>query len=211
MPKGKGRNGRATEVSSYHYQPTVVLTAGAATLTATPANLGTRIAAVADTYEWFRILALKFRIFAITTLAFAGYLGQLPDTVPSTGTQIMELLDSVSHLGPQQTCWSNWVHVPRATLAGALPWYKTIQGGATNEEEIPGLFVFAGTSTNSLQIEISFTVEFKGPIAPGNTPMQSDLLRKLRMERERIHAFRERARLLSLISATPADSRSGPP
>ncbi len=115
----------------------------------------------------------------------------------------MELLDAVHHQGPLETCWSRWVNVPRVALQGSLPWYKTIVGAATDEEELCGVLAAAGSGTNSLNVEFYVVVEFKGPIATANTPMMVEFARQMREARLAAHAVRKRAALLATLGSAP--------
>jgi hypothetical protein len=155
----------------------------------------------ADCWQWYRLKSLKFRLLGLSTTSYCGFVEGKPDTLPASGAQIMELLDSVAHMGPQETVWSRWVNVPKKALAGPLPWYKTVLGGATDEEEVNGFLVLAGTGTATVNVEYYFTFEFKGPIATANTPLMAELTRKLREEKTRLHAEKRRGELLAQLSA----------
>lgn len=187
---------------SFHYLTTASLAAGVLQQLCNPAGLSPRCLVEADAWSWFRIKSLRFRLFALTTQAYAGYVEGQPDTVPASGAQIMELVDSVTHLAGSQTQWSEWVSVPRVALAGALPWYKTIQGTNTTEEEIPGVIAIAGTGTNIVNLETRFVIEFKGPIASANTPAMVALREKQREERAAKRARDARALLIGTIAAS---------
>ncbi len=182
---------------TFHFVQTVSLTAGAASIALDPNGVSSRCLAEADAWEWYRVLDLKFRTFASTTPAYVGFVEGKPDTFPNTGTTIMELLDSVAHNAGSETCWSRWVKVPKRALAGPLPWYKTIQGLATDEEELVGFLAMAGTGTNVVLVEYYITMEFKGPIATANTPAMLALRAKEREERRVLRALRAREQLLS--------------
>lgn len=190
----------------FHYNNTFSLVAGANTTVVSPL-MAPRFLTEADCWEWYRVKSLKFRIFALTTAAYAGYVEGKPDTLPSSGAQIMELLDSVTHLGPQETGWSRWVNVPKKALAGALPWYKTIVGLASDEEEVSGVLCFAGTGTNVINSEFYITVDFKGPIASANTPAMVEVSMRLHEMRRRAAAERKRNALLAAIA--PAGTSPG--
>ncbi len=188
---------------TFHYDSTFTLSSGATSLAVSPA-LSPRFGTEADAFEWYRIKALKFRIFAFTTAAYVGFVEGKPDTLPSSGAQVMELLDSVHHQGPLETGWSRWVNVPKKALAGSLPWYKTIVGAATDEEELCGVLCAAGTGTNALNVEFFTVVEFKGPIATANTPAMVEFSQKMREARLAAHALRRRAALLATLGSAPA-------
>ncbi len=205
MPKGKkgGKADCATLV--FHYVNNFSLTAGANSLVVAPA-MSPRANTEADAWSWYRVKALKFRIFALTTAAYAGFVEGSPDTIPASGANIMELLASVQHNGPIETMWSRWITVSAKSLAGALPWYKTIPGTNTQEEEIAGVLCFAGTGTNAIAAEYYVTFEFKGPIATANTPAMVDLLRRVHAERVKAAASKRREALLADLGTVARSS-----
>jgi len=201
----------------FHYVQQASLAGGVNNLALNPTNISPRCTTEADAFEWYRIVSLKFRLLASTSSACAGFVEGKPDTMPSTQAQVIELLDSVMHVAAAETCWSRWVNVPKVALAGALPWYKTVQGAATDEEELVGFLVVAGTGTNAFNLEYYVEVEFKGPIATANTPAMLALRKKEREERARQREIAQRARLLGFAEkvgaattpSTPAPSAVG--
>jgi hypothetical protein len=193
---------------SFHSLSSQTLAGGALSIAVSPA-LTARCTTEADGWNWYRVKALKFRILALTGPCAAGFVEGKPDTQPSTIATVGELLDSVLHGGSTEFVWSRWVEVPKIALAGALPWYKTIPGAATDEEELSGLLVFGGTTTNGLLLDVFFTFEFKGPVSTTNTPLQVELQLKLHEERRRIHAAKQRDGLLTLLAKPPTGGTRG--
>ncbi len=195
----------------FHFLSSPALAAGVNTIALNPAGLSSRCLNDADAWEWYRLKSFKFRIFALTTAAYVGFVEGKPDTMPGSGTQVMELLDAVAHNGPQETCWSRWVNIPKGALAGPLPWYKTIQGTATDEEELQGFLALAGTGTNSVLVEYFFDIEFKGPIATANTPAMVALRKQLHEERVKTAHAVKRASVLQALSPTIVGAPVTPP
>jgi len=184
---------------TFHYLNTLSLVAGNQAFTLGPAA-APRYTTEADAFEWYRVKSFKFRILGLTTQSYAGFVEGKPDTLPQSGLQIMELLHSVSHLAGAETSWSRWVTVPARSLTGALPWYKTVVGTATDEEEQVGWLCLAGTGTNIVNVEFYVTVDFKGAVATANTPAMVELARKMREERLKAAAERRRSYLLLALS-----------
>lgn len=182
-----------------------------------PATL-TRVPNVADNYAHYRILALKFRLVPSDAANFiaVGYVGGVQDTPPSTLDQVMELIPSVAQ-GIGQTVPTNWVKVPRSELAGPLPWYKTILGGADATEESPGILVLVHTTLHVYRVELFIEYEFKVGVAPANTPVALALANELVAARRKAVLEAERARLLRVLSGggatagRPASGPAGPP
>jgi hypothetical protein len=80
-----------------------------------------------------------------------------------------------------------------------LPWYKTIQGSADATEEAPGQLCYAGTSTETIVVEIVGVFEFKGAVATANTPAALKLREELRALRQsRVDAM-EKERLIAVL------------
>ncbi len=192
-------------VVPFHNFVTGSFLSGATAVNVRPNDVGisaTRLAVVADSYAHFRVRSLRFRLHPQTTITAAqamGYVGGVQDTVPTTMSQIGELIPS-SLLGVRATIPSSWVNVPKGDLVGPLPWYKAIPGGADTTEEQPGYISIAGTGTETFLFEIAGVFEFKVPISTANTPAEAELLRQLRAaKRERIE-LTERDTLLRILS-----------
>lgn len=188
---------------SFRYVINAALVSGLANTVVSP-QMTPRATTEADGWCWYRVKALKFRLFSLTNSATAGFVEGVPDSLPSTIASVNELLRAVQHQGSTETTWSNWVKVSATSLAGALPWYKTVPGSATEEEEVAGTIAIAGTGTNTFSLEFFVTFEFKGPVATVNTPAMVDLQVRMRAERQRAAAIKRRDTLLADLGPTPS-------
>jgi len=165
----------------------VTLSGGAG---ATPIQCSTfgRIAAIADTFELYRFVRLKYRIHANATsrtgLQTSGYYPGIVDTTPTTNAQVGENLH-LCVLGISQVVPSNWVNVSKSALTGYFPWYKTIAGSVDTSEEVQGNIYHVGAGTEIVLLEVQGVVEFKSPSSTGNTPAMRSA-KKLEAERARI-------------------------
>ncbi len=174
------RRNRLSSTSEAQYFFLQTLSGGAGSFGPIPANLGTSIQSVSDGYDLFRIRALKFRIFALTGGAAAACISSVPNTVPTASrTQLMEILESVDHEGPAQTVWSEWVHVRPPTFSGPFPWYHTRTGTFDVTEYQPCTIYFAGTGTNTVQVQIRVVYDFRDPIPTVSTPMEIAMRKEL--------------------------------
>lgn len=209
------RNNRDSDVLPFHCFADVTMTAGAFATPLSPSTINSaRAAAAADTWAHFRVRKLKFRLHPYP-LAQAGqalgYVGGVQDTPPSTLAQVMELLPAVYWAGgapaanaPNRTQQpTEWQTVSKSELAGPLPWYKSLPGGADATEEAPGLIVGAGTGTDHLHIEFRGVFEFKTSVSPANTPAALELRAKLRADRILREKELERTHLLGVLSTSP--------
>jgi len=195
-------------VMDFHNLVIGALAAGSFGITCSPgdANFSLRVVAEGDAWAHFRILKLKFRLVAsdvITAALAAGYVGGIQDSPPITQLTVMELIPATVR-GVQQTCYSDWVVVPKKDLAGPFPWYKTIPGAADSTEEAPGQIRLAGSTTSAFTLEIRGTIEFKTGVATANTPLAANLSRQIREERHLTAVLAEKERLMRIISAPPA-------
>jgi hypothetical protein len=207
--QNKNRNGgmKDTEVLEYHFLFASTFTAGVFGLSANPTTMGTfatRLIAQADLWSHFRHRSLKFRLRvtpSTTAQQFVGFVGGVQDTPPATAQAIMELLPSVM-MDVDQTIPSEWMSVPRADLAGPLPWYKAVPGAADATEESPGTLIVVGTGSEAFAVEVRGVMEFKTGLSTANTPlfMQARLL--MRAERLRLERERESLRLRQLLAPT---------
>ncbi len=195
----------------FHGIVSATLTAGVQQLLLNPSVLSgvgfSRFGSVADNYAHYRVKTLKFRLFprgSVTTDSAAGYIGGVQDTPPSTNAQVLELLPSCV-LGGDQTVPTEWVNVPPKDLAGPLPWYKSVTGGADGTEEQPGaIFVTSGGATDPYLLEIRGLYEFKTAVAPANTPAAVAARETIRKERLISEQKREADRILGLLSSKTA-------
>jgi len=166
--------------------------ASAYTLAIQPAGMGTRVSGIADSFELYRVTALKFRLLPSATVSgtvrpttsAAGWYAGVTDTVPSTVTSIAENTESVL-LAVWATVPTEWCRVGKVSLAGYCPWYKTIQGTPDVAEEIQGNIYVAAGSTDSYVIEVRGVIEFKGPVNPSSTPMARQMA-EMRKEKDRL-------------------------
>lgn len=173
------------------------LVSGAVTLTCNPATFG-RVNSVADTFELYRIAALKYRIHpyvvaSATTFqkAVAFYPG-ITDTAPTSCEEVAQNIYRCI-MGGGQVTPTQWAHVSKTALRGMFPWYKTIPGSLDPSEENVGYFFLRGTGSEVVCIEFEGVFEFKGPVSTGSTPA-------LRVQQA---VARERQRLLQILSQSP--------
>lgn len=171
-----------------------------------PSNMGsysTRLLAQADTWAHYRVLGLKFRLHpTVLTNAtvVAGYVGGVQDVPPANSNSLMEVIPSTVK-GSQQSVPTSWVTVSRKDLAGPLPWYKSLLGGADATEESPGLIVLIHITSVEYFLEVFIEYEFKTAVATANSPAQLQLLRELVQSRRNQELVSERDRLLRVLAA----------
>jgi hypothetical protein len=200
--KNRGQDSIAEEFSAYI---SAALVAGANNLALNPA-VTSRLAAIGDTYEFYRLKALKFRLHpngTQTSVAGAAWQAGVIDTAPATVAQLAEGVNNTL-LGSRATVPSAWCQVPRKDLAGAFPWYKSVQGTPDVSEEIVGYIFLTGTTTEAYNLEVRGVMEFKQAIAPANTPMEIELRSRLRMERQQAQAAKEREALMKVLTPLPS-------
>jgi hypothetical protein len=201
-------------VVPFHSLIVSALTTGFLAITASPnSSLSqTRLVAAADEWAHFRIRRLRFRLHpalqSTGVVLAAGYVGGNQDTPPGTVAQVMELLPSCARQ-QQSTVPTEWVEVPKKDLAGPLPWYKSVAGGADATEESPGIMVFAGTGTDTVVVEFRGVLEFKTAVATGNTPLALELRARVRDERRLLEQQGERARLLAVLGSAATVATQG--
>ncbi len=146
----------------------------------------TRVAAIADNFQFYRCTKLRVKVFpAIEDLASGasnygslalGYLpGVAPDTPPANEASVLAL--------PYVTFQSNgqtvpvWLSVPRRELVsnGVLKWYKTIAGTPDVQFETQGNLYSFGFWLTAPTIGINFMIyyrfELQGWSLAGNTPL----------------------------------------
>jgi hypothetical protein len=204
LPKSRSNAVKDSVIEDLHVVAPVTMSSGSSFSLFSLALFPTRGAALADQYTHVRFLKMKFRLHVPNVApasqpAMMGYIGGVQDVAPATVAQIGELLPSTV-FGSRQTVPSNWVNVPRADLAGALPWYKTIAGGADATEEAPGYICFFAGTTDILLYEIFARVECKTAVAAGNSPVEVELREKLRLMRLQSAVDSSRKRLLGVLS-----------
>lgn len=199
---------RDSELLPFHFLSTVTLSGGTSSFSLNPSALvgTTRIPAVADTWAHFRVKKFAYRMHPRTSLtgpASAAFVGGVQDTLPGSLAQVMELLPA-AFISNQATVPTEWIHVKKQELSGALPWYKSLIGTADATEEAPGVMSFVGSGTDVLYVEFRGIYEFKTSVSTGNTPQEAILRAKLREERILLHRDRERTKLLSALAVPTA-------
>ncbi len=162
------------------------------------ATLSPHLAAIADAYDEYRFISLRYRIHpppaANADAQVLSYYPGIVDTPPATNLNNSESTFA-SCRGQGSTVPSEWQAVPKATLAGMHVWYKTVPGTPESAEEVQGILAMTGAIGSQYLIEVRGAVEFKAPINTGSTPAERVLAARLR-EKRRI------ASLLALESAT---------
>jgi hypothetical protein len=181
---------------------------GASTTAATPLQPSTfsRVGAIADAYDLFRVTKLRFRILPNAAVASLGWYPGINDTAPANtanfGENVYATIISASATAP-----SPWVDVPPAALRGMFAWYKSVPGTLDPSEETQGNIYNLSTAAAGTHLyEVEGIFEFKGPVNTGATPMlRASLSRQA-----------EKKRILSLLSepdVTPGSptAKSGGP
>ncbi len=150
-------------------------------------NLGTRAAAVATTFEFFRIKTLKAYMYCHS---FATIYDSTPQKVGQIGCHhAFAYIDSNDVRTTAATTFTQMVQYEKFVAGGCYErlrmniskrllsaepykWYNTSSGGAPTDSLAPGMFIlFAGTdiSTNNAgksTLIIEGVVEFRGMITP---------------------------------------------
>jgi hypothetical protein len=168
-----------------------------------PSGLGPRILSMADSFEFYRVEKLEFRLHPGTDISGlilgACYLGGVTDTVPATQYDMSQVVHHVC-LGSVAKMPTNWCVVDARTLAGYCPWYKTLQGTPDVAQEIQGnIYSISGNSSTAVLLEFRGTIAFKGAVPVGSTPM----------ERVLTENRREKQRLLQLLSSSTEPTDRG--
>ncbi len=177
-----------------------------AQLALNPINMGDRAAGLSDSYANFRLKSFRFRIHPAAAAVTAAFLvGSANTTPPATSQTMMEIVPSVYQTA-QEVVPSNWVVVPKADLAGPLPWYKTQT--VVGNDEYPGYLVSLNSAAD---IEYVAVIEFKGSVDPANTPAWREFRRKYREEAAARSAEAERDRLVSILAMKGSLTQNGSP
>jgi len=123
----------------------------------------------------------------------------------------MELLPACV-LGTRQTTPSDWAAPTASELAGPLPWYKTVVGGADSTEEAPGALCVAGTGTDTVIIEQRGVFQFKTSASTSNTPAAVALREQARKQMVEVAVRRERLAILKVLGMSPTavEAAKGP-
>lgn len=206
------RRKKDSEVVTIHGYVSAALVSGASNAQVSPSGLSglsTRLLAEADSWCYFRVRSLKFRLHrsgTATNPQAIGYVGGSQDTLPATIATIMELLPA-GYMAGSYTKPMDWISVSKGELAGPFPWYKSINGTADTSEEGPGYICIAGSTTDNFVYELYATFEFKTAVAPANTPLARQALQALQTERKEKELLRERAALLRVLAMPPTVGR----
>jgi len=203
------RRSRDQIVERFSQLASITLVAGANNNAVNPA-FTSRLATIGDSYQYYRLRSLKFRIHpsASTSSAAVSWMAGVVDTPPSTNQQNCEIYNHTFQ-ADDATVPSSWCSVSREDLAGGLSWYKTIQGSADSSEEIVGYLFFTGSGTNTVLCEVFGEMEFKEAIAPANTPAALEVLKRLREMRIEEHRVREQKSLLKVLGSSSSNRTPG--
>ncbi len=159
-----------------------------------PTSLGTRASTLGDSYSEFRVKSLRFRLIPTNVTAATNVVTYTPGIVDTLPTSIATAASGnyCAIMGRGQTTPSNWITVSAQDCAGAANWYKSVSGTPASWDEAPGQFIYTASAASTLSLEFECTLQFKGAIDPGSTPMIAAKRREL-----------ERIRLLELLASTP--------
>lgn len=142
----------------------------------TPATFSTRINALADAFQEYKVTKLSYRFHPIETPVAssitASYSPGVVDTPPSTLATSFDGTSPLYYSG-RQIAPSAWSHVPKAVLSGSRPWYKTQPSTMETADEQQGQInlVATGSATCGFILETHVVIHFRGPNATANTPM----------------------------------------
>ncbi len=172
---------------------TQALTSGAATLSLTPATFA-GASGLADSFEFYRIIALKYRLVPSATITGNQVAAYIAGVVDATGSNInVPNIQPHASLGVRQTSCSSWVKVPKAMLQSYMTWYKTIAGTPDPAEENQGFLYLAGTGTENVVIEVCVLFQFRSVVPVTATPM-------VRLQQAMLA---EKERLMKILSFDP--------
>lgn len=182
MPRRKNKSSRGRKTPVRYTQDhvrrepfsTLKSNTGAISLGINPANLGTRVAALADLYEMYRVVRLRVRFHPPATPRTGDgaicYVPGVTDTAPSSYINICE---TQSHLvfAKAMIQPSRWLELSKATLSSYETWYKTIVGTPDPAQEVQGnLYYNASAASDPTLIEMEGVIEFRAPAEAGATP-----------------------------------------
>lgn len=160
-------------------------------------SFGTRLASVADTFDLYRIVRLRYRLLPNSTrtvLQQAAWYPGIVDVQPSGIIEISTNMTGVA-LGSSQTVPTSWMNVSPSTLKGYSVWYKSRIGTPETSEELQGTIYITGTGSETYTLELEALFEFKNALAPANAPELRDK--------------RERDRILKLLALPTTPSPVG--
>lgn len=177
--------------------------AGVGSLSLVPSALG-RANTVADTFSFYRISELRYRLHPTSTAQTASvavaYYSGVVDTAPAS-MNVLTQNPFRCYLSPQSTVPSQWITLGWRELKSYFPWYKSNLGATTSAEEIQGtLYLVSPAATTSYVLEYEGIMEVRGPVATAQTPML------VPVPAPRDPKLEEKRRLLQLLSYSPPNS-----
>jgi hypothetical protein len=156
-----------------------------------------RLAAVADTFEQYRIVKWRFRVRRPASTAGELIVAFNPSSPDSPPVNLANCSESPYHsyAAGSDTVPGPWVNVPRSVLMGGpLKWYRAVIGTFDNIEEFQGTISCGAITSGSLYVEHEGVCEFRAPIATASTPSLTREQRQLKLNSE------ERDRLFALLA-----------
>ncbi len=146
----------------------------------------TRVAAIADNFQFYRATKIRVKVFPTLENSSSGtenngslavgYLpGTAPDTPPANEPSVLSL-PYVTFMSNGQTVPS-WLSIPRRELVanGILKWYKTIAGTPADQFETQGNLYSFGSWPNTPTVGINFMIYYRFELQAwalaGNTPL----------------------------------------
>jgi len=157
-----------------------VASAAPVTLFLNSGGLSGRFATMADTWQFYRIVALTAHMLPTcgTNLAASdqcalAYIPEYVDTYPASMFDCLEILKSQVITGLDSM--PKKLSLNRFDLLGAnsLKWWKSIAGVPDDWEERQGSLRIVNTNAanSGIKVLIVFKAEFTGSLATANTPM----------------------------------------
>lgn len=143
--------------------------------------IDTRLAAIADAFQWYRFSKLMVTLLPATTAtndtdASVGYIPRIPNSAPTLHSELVSLPASAVK-GRGQSVPAKML-VSRAILFGDAPikWYQTKVGTEDAQWEVQGQYIFAANVVSAAVLTSQvYTVEgvcdFKGRSALTQTPL----------------------------------------
>jgi hypothetical protein len=175
-------------------------------------GLSDRLSSIADVYDEYRCVALKYRVrWNLTSVNTSAAMAYYPGVTTTTPTTIATIGENplVSLRAPDDDVLLPYIRVPRGLLAGEQPWYKCQKGTLTADDSVPGQLIFTGNgATDSDYFEVDGIFEFRGEADPANTPLDpKHLSKKIDLLNKRVVLYgqmvnSERDKLLRLLNYT---------
>ncbi len=176
-------------------------TSGAATVALNPSAFPQALE-IADTYAFYRVTKLRFRLYRIASLSVtqvAAFVAGVTDNAPSNSA-VAALIPHCAILPLSATVPSPWQNIPRSVLMSYMPWLKSIVGSPDPAEETQGNIYIRGAGAEQYAIEIEAVFEFRDILSTSITPA----------ERGRLESLAERDRILRLLGSTPLAAAASP-